>query len=172
MLPELGLSRRRILAAAAAALLASGCGFRPRGRFSVPFKTLYIQMSGQSPLTHEIRRRIEAETSATVVDDIRDAEAILSTDSTSRTRVVNSYNDSGDAREYRLGLDITFRLTSPEGYEFMPATTLSARRDIPYTYKNYLSRETEEATLYRDIEKDIAIQLLRRLEAAKPHAVQ
>ena len=165
-------TRREVLAALAAAALASGCGFRPRGRFSVPFKTIYLAMSNQSPLTHEIRRRIEAETSATVVDREQDAEAILSATRSSRSRVVNSYNDSGDAREYRLGYDITFRLASPEGFEFLAPTTLSARRDIPYTARNYLSRETEEATLYRDIERDIAIQLMRRIEAAKPNAAQ
>lgn len=169
---ECRLTRRAALAAFASAALAAGCGFRPRGRFSVPFRTIYLAMSGQSPLTHEIRRRIEAETSATVVEDEKDAEAILSTTNTRRTRVINSYNNSGDAREYRLGYDITFRLVSPDGYDFMPPTTLSARRDIPYTYRNYLSRETEEATLYRDIESDIAIQLMRRIEAAKPNAAK
>lgn len=165
-------TRREVLAALAAAALASGCGFRPRGRFAVPFKTIYLDMSEQSPLTQEIRRRIEAETSATVVTSEKDADAVLSTTRSRRTREINSYNDSGDAREYRLGCDITFRLATPDGYEMMPSTTLFARRDIPYTTRNYLSRETEEATLYRDIERDIAIQLMRRIEAAKPHAAQ
>ena len=102
----------------------------------------------------------------------KDAEAILSIVRQSRTRNVQTYNDLGDAREYRLGYDITFKLVSPDGYEFLPPTTISARRDLPYTMRNYLSREVEEATLYRDIENDIAVQLIRRIESVKPDAVR
>ena len=72
--------------------------------------------------------------------------------------------------KYRLGWDVTFKLAAPDGYEYLPPTTLSARRDLPYTIRNYLSRETEEATLYRDIERDIVVQLMRRIEAAKAKA--
>ena len=164
--------RRRLLASLSAAACLAGCGFRPRGRFSVPFKTICLAMSDQLPLTHEIRRHLEAETSAVVVDREKDAEAILSVVRQSRSRNVQTYNDLGDAREYRLGYDITFRLVSPDGYEFLPPTTLSARRDLPYTMRNYLSREVEEATLYRDIEADIAVQLIRRIESVKPDATR
>ena len=148
-----GLNRRALLAAAAASLALTGCGFRPRGRFTVPFETVYLQMSDQSTLKWELRRHINAETNARVVDQMAD-----------------SYNDIGDAREYRLGWDVTFKLAAPDGYEYLPPTTLSARRDLPYTIRNYLSRETEEATLYRDIERDIVVQLMRRIEAAKAKA--
>ena len=153
-----GLNRRALLAAAAASLALTGCGFRPRGRFTVPFETVYLQMSDQSTLKWELRRHINAETNARVVDQMADADAILSIVSQSRSRVVQTYNDIGDAREYRLG------------WEYLPPTTLSARRDLPYTIRNYLSRETEEATLYRDIERDIVVQLMRRIEAAKAKA--
>jgi LPS-assembly lipoprotein len=165
-----GLNRRALLAAAAASLALTGCGFRPRGRFTVPFETVYLQMSDQSTLKWELRRHINAETNARVVDQMADADAILSIVSQSRSRMVQTYNDIGDAREYRLGWDVTFKLAAPDGYEYLPPTTLSARRDLPYTIRNYLSRETEEATLYRDIERDIVVQLMRRIEAAKAKA--
>ena len=127
-------------------------------------------MSDQSTLKWELRRHINAETNARVVDQMADADAILSIVSQSRSRMVQTYNDIGDAREYRLGWDVTFKLAAPDGYEYLPPTTLSARRDLPYTIRNYLSRETEEATLYRDIERDIVVQLMRRIEAAKAKA--
>ena len=154
-----GLNRRALLAAAAASLALTGCGFRPRGRFTVPFETVYLQMSDQSTLKWELRRHINAETNARVVDQMADADAILSIVSQSRSRVVQTYNDIGDAREYRLGWDVTFKLAAPDGYEYLPPTI-----------RNYLSRETEEATLYRDIERDIVVQLMRRIEAAKAKA--
>ena len=100
-----GLNRRALLAAAAASLALTGCGFRPRGRFTVPFETVYLQMSDQSTLKWELRRHINAETNARVVDQMADADAILSIVSQSRSRVVQTYNDIGDAREYRLGWD-------------------------------------------------------------------
>ena len=117
-----GLNRRALLAAAAASLALTGCGFRPRGRFTVPFETVYLQMSDQSTLKWELRRHINAETNARVADQMADADAILSIVSQSRSRVVQTYNDIGDAREYRLGWDVTFKLAAPDGYEYLPPT--------------------------------------------------
>ena len=166
-MPCTRISRRTLFSAAAAAALLSGCGFRLRRQFSLPFETVFLQMDEQASLTYVIRRHLEAETSARVVKEAKDADAILSIVSSSRSRVVHTYNDAGDAREYRLGWDISFRVVSPDGFEYLPPSYISVRRDIPYTIRNYLSRETEEATLYRGMEEDIAVQLMRRIESAR-----
>ncbi len=166
---SLCISRRTAIAAAVSALAVSACGFRPRGAFELPFKTIYLQISEKSTLRYEIQRHLEAETLVKVITDpeeAKEAEATLRLLGQRRSRVALTYNDRGNAREYRIGNDMTFSIVSPDGFEFLAPVTLSARRDLPYTERNYLSRDVEEATLHRDIEKDIAIQLMRRIKSS------
>ena len=50
----------------------------------------------------------------------------------------------------------------------MEAVTLTASRDLTYSESDFLTREKEEAFLYRDMEADLVNQLMRRIEAIKP----
>lgn len=59
-------------------------------------------------------------------------------------------------------------MTSPDGFDYMEAVTLTTRRDLTYAESDFLSREKEEAFLYRDMEADLVSQLMRRIEAIKP----
>ena len=167
-----GLSRRSALLRIGAPALAlvlplAGCGFRLRGRFEAPFETLYLQMGRNERFTALLKQSIEAGSSERCVDSMREADAILSIVSTSRSRDVLTYNDTGHAREYELTLRITFRCDSPDGFEFVPATTLATTRNLPYTESEFLSREKEEEILYRDMENDLIVQMVRRLAAAR-----
>ncbi|MCF0254563.1 MAG: hypothetical protein HUK26_09555, partial [Duodenibacillus sp.] len=54
-------SRRAVLALAAAwSLPLAGCGFKLRGVYESPFKTLYVSMNKNSRLANDIIRRIKA----------------------------------------------------------------------------------------------------------------
>lgn len=162
-------SRRHLLGAAlVGALPLAGCGFRLRGSFSTPFKTLYLQMPPNSRLTVRLRQELLAESGVTIVNTPAEAEAILELLSDSRSRDVLSINDTGRAREYELTLSLSFRVTSPDGFDYMEAVTLTTRRDLTYAESDFLSREKEEAFLYRDMEADLVSQLMRRIEAIKP----
>lgn len=162
-------SRRHLLGAAlVGALPLAGCGFRLRGSFSTPFKTLYLQMPPNSRLTVRLRQELLAESGVTIVNTPAEAEAILELLSDSRSRDVLSINDTGRAREYELTLSLSFRVSSPDGFDYMEAVTLTTRRDLTYAESDFLSREKEEAFLYRDMEADLVSQLMRRIEAIKP----
>lgn len=162
-------SRRHLLGAAlVGALPLAGCGFRLCGSFSTPFKTLYLQMPPNSRLTVRLRQELLAESGVTIVNTPAEAEAILELLSDSRSRDVLSINDTGRAREYELTLSLSFRVTSPDGFDYMEAVTLTTRRDLTYAESDFLSREKEEAFLYRDMEADLVSQLMRRIEAIKP----
>ena len=75
---------------------------------------------------------------------------------------------SGRAREYEITLSLSFRVSNPSGIDYMEAVTLTASRDLTYSESDFLSREKEEAFLYRDMEADLVNQLMRRIEAIKP----
>ena len=154
-------SRRHLLGAALiGALPLTGCGFRLRGSYSTPFRTLYLAV--------RLRQELLAGSDVTIVNTPSEAEAILELLSDSRSHDVLSINDTGRAREYEITLSLSFRVSNPSGIDYMEAVTLTASRDLTYSESDFLSREKEEAFLYRDMEADLVNQLMRRIEAIKP----
>ena len=60
-----------------------------------------------------------------------------------------------------------FRLRTAAGVEMIPETEIQQQRDMTYSETQALSKEAEEALLYRNMQTDIVQQLLRRLSVAK-----
>ncbi len=165
-------SRRTLLAglSLASALTLTGCGFHLRGTAQVPFKTLYLKMPPNTPFSSWLERRLRAQTTLTLVHRPEDAEAILELVNESKSRDVLTLNDAGRVREYRLESAVQFRLTSPSGEDYIPVTRLSTIRDINYSEDNYLTQNSEEATLYRDMTFDLVEQIIAMLYALEPKA--
>ena len=164
---------RRTLIAAAAALALSGCGFRLRGRFTLPFETLYISYNLNTPLGAQLARQIKAGSDVRLVGSASQAQAILYVVGENRTRNVVAYNTRGEAREYELKLDVTFRVAAPNGDQYLPDTVISAVREISYNDEDYLSRGREEALVIDEMMSDIVMQMVRRHEkASEPKPVE
>ena len=164
------LSRRSVLAlvgALAGSAALSGCGFRLRGHFSAPFETLYLQMPENTRFSGLLKRTIESGSDIRVVRAVKEADAILELLAVRRGRDILSINDAGRAREYELTTSIEFRVASPEGFDYVETTHLSASRDLTYSESEFLSREREEEVLYEDMENDLIAQIVQRLGAAK-----
>lgn len=162
-------SRRQLLGAALCGpLFLTGCGFHLRGVAHLPFKTMYLQMPVNTPLSVLVRRELLAETNVTLVDNPSEADAILEFIRESRSSDILTINDAGRAREYELMLSLEFRVSSPDGFDYMEATRLSAVREFSYAETEFLSRSREEDFLYRDMEIDLINQLMRRIAAIKP----
>jgi LPS-assembly lipoprotein len=66
-----------------------------------------------------------------------------------------------------LRLKFRFRLRTPEGKDLIPDTEIVQQRDISFNESAALSKEVEEAQLYRAMQSDVVQQLLRRLAAVK-----
>jgi LPS-assembly lipoprotein len=84
-----------------------------------------------------------------------------------REKVVVGLNATGQVREFQLRTRLVFRLRTPQGKEIIPQTELLQQRDITYNESVALAKEEEENLLYRDMQKDIVQQLMRRLAAVK-----
>ena len=160
----MALARRSFLFSALAfSLMAGGCGWHLRGHVTLPFNTLYVNMPINNKVAADIRRMIAASTNVTLVPEAEGAEAILELLSSGRHREVVSLNMQGEAREYELTLNMTFRLINPDGEEFVPTTTFTASRNMYYYDDEYLSRSAEENVLYNEMQQDLISQLLSRL---------
>jgi LPS-assembly lipoprotein len=169
------IARRRLIGGALALAVSSslvGCGFRLRGAQALPFETIYLGFSPNSPLGAQVARNIRTGTSTRIVTERDNAQAILEILGESRDREIVAVNAQGRAREFSLRLGLMFRLHDGKGRELIPPTQLLARRDISFNEEQILAKEAEEALLFRDMQGDLVQQLLRRLAAVRTDAAQ
>ncbi len=165
----MALARRTfLLTALSSCLITAGCGFHLRGRVNLPVKTMYVNMPKNNKMAADIRRMLTAGTNVMLVDNAKEAEAILELINSNRQRHELSYNMEGDVREYELTLQLTFRLTDPNGNEFFPPTTFASSRNMYYNDEDYLTRNAEESLLYNEMQQDLISQLLNRISTIEP----
>jgi LPS-assembly lipoprotein len=161
------IKRRDGLAAAGSALLLAACGFQLRQAPNLAFSTLFGNFSESSSLATELRRGLES-TGVRVITDARQidaAQVILDVFQDQREKTVVGVTSSGLVREFQLRVRFKFRLRDKTGKELIPETELLQQRDFSYTESAALSKEAEEAILYRSMQSDIVQQALRRLSS-------
>ncbi len=159
----------RALAGVLALVLVAGCGFQLRGTASLPFDTLYIPAPG-SGIALELKRNIQAGTRTKVVDNAKEARAVLQFTNEARTKDILSLNAAGRVAEFRLRYKVGFRVYDTSGADIVPDSSIELSREMTYNDAAILAKEAEEQLLYRDMQADMAQQILRRLSAAKPVA--
>lgn len=154
------------------ALILSGCGFKLRGsggQADLPFRTVHVGLPDSSPLGTELRRNIAAGTTA-IATDPKKADAVVEVLSETRDKEVLSLNSQGRVREHALYYKVNFRVRDSAGTELLPSTEIVIRRVISFNESQVLAKETEEASLYREMQSDMVRQMLRRIAALKPAA--
>ena len=159
------MSSRRLFVLALALALAA-CGFRLRGSAGVPFETLYIPQS-KSGIGLELKRNIEANTSAKVIDDPRKAQALLAIAQEARAKTILSLTGAGRVNEYKLTYTINFRVHDGKGGDYVPPSLIELQREMTYSDALILAKEAEEQLLFRDMQSDMVQQVLRRLASAE-----
>jgi len=155
------------LIAAGAGLGLAGCGFELRKAPVFAFKTLAL--SGNTAFINRLRRYLRASGAVTLVppEEASTADAVLEVLSEDRDRLVISTNSAGLLRELQLRLRVRFRLRTPGGKELLAVSEVSQTRDLSFNETNALAKEGEADLLFRDMQADIAQQLMRRLAAVK-----
>ena len=159
------MSSSRTLVAILALALA-GCGFKMRGSADLPFETLYIPQQ-KSGIGLDLKRTIEAGTSAKVVDDPRKAQAIMQITQESRGKQILSLTGAGRVSEHQLTYTLVFRVHDGKGGDFVASNTVQLARDLTYSDAQILAKEWEEQLLFKDMETQAVQQILRRLSGAK-----
>lgn len=149
-------------------LLLSACGFQLRGAYPLPFDKLYINLPETSELHAQLKRSIAAGSNARVVSAQKDAQAMLLVLGDVPVKDVLSLSAAARVSEYQLVRTFTFRVVDAQGRDWLPRNQIVIHRDITFNDDLVLSKESEEALLWRDIQNDLVQQILRRLAAAKP----
>jgi LPS-assembly lipoprotein len=151
----------------AAALLLASCGFTLRGTASLPFDTLYVQATPSSQVALQLKRAVQSGSGTRIADRADQAEAVLQILSELQEKEILSLGSGGRVREFQLRYRVQFRLTDVKNREHIPASEIVLRRDFSFNDNDALSKESEEALLYRDMRTDAVQQLVRRLQAVK-----
>ena len=189
-------SRRQMLRTTARALgaggtllaagLLGGCGFRLRQAPSFVFTTLMATLPATSPLRRELRTALVS-SGITVVDASLpppppqsggavpaqpappqpQVDAVLDILTDQREKSVVGSTAAGQVREFQLRLRFRFKLSTPKGKELIPESEILLQRDISYSESIALSKQEEEAELYRDMQTDVVQQVLRRLASVR-----
>ena len=144
----------------------AGCGFRLRGTADVPFQTLYVPNS-DSGIALDLKRNVQAGTQAKVVDDAKQAEAVLVFSEEFREKNILSLTSQGRVREFQLRYRVGFRVHDGKGGEFIPQTSIALTRDITFNDTDVLAKEAEEQLLFRDMQSDMVQQIMRRLAVSR-----
>lgn len=165
------MQKRTVLTMFAAVPLLAACGFRLRGAPDFSFKSIYVKAPPGSQLARELVRTLKgAGGDLVVITDVarmNEAEAICNILSEQRERVVVGLNASGQVRELQLRLRLHFSVSGPQGQEYVPSTEMLQQRDVSYNESIALSKEGEEAMLYKNMQTDLVQQLMRRLARVK-----
>ncbi len=155
------------MSALAGALLVSACGFHLRGVRDLPFSTIYINASRYAEMTAQIRRAIDAQSRTRVVDEPKEAEAVLDITENRVEKIILSLNSAGRVREYQLRQRFSFKVRTPANEEIAPVSTIEVRRELTFNEADVLAKQEEEQLLVAEMQSDIIQQLLRRLQAIK-----
>ncbi|MFM6992413.1 MAG: LPS assembly lipoprotein LptE [Rhodoferax sp.] len=159
------MSRRRFIALAALSAL-SGCGFKLRGERNYVFDTISVVAPQAGPVAAELRRALGSRLrDGPVPAGEPAAQVTLELLLEQREKTVVGINAAGQVREFQLRIRARFRLRTAEGKELIPESEILQQRDISFYESAVLAKEVEEGLLYRDMQNDIAQQMLRRLAA-------
>jgi LPS-assembly lipoprotein len=149
--------------------LLVACGFHLRGTAELPFSSVYVP-GATGGIALDLARSIRAGTNAKVVNDAKDADAVLQFTQETREKEILSLTGAGRVREFRLRYKVGFRLHDGKGNDYVPQNTVEITRDVSFNDADILAKETEEQLLYRDMQGDMVQQIMRRLSAAQKPA--
>lgn len=156
-----------LLLTAVLTVLLSACGFHLRGASSFPFKTIFVAGPDSTPLGLVLRRNLTSQSNIQLTTEANDADVVLDILSERPEKVILSLTVQGFVREYTLNSYLTFQVRDKSGQVVLPPTTIMASRVISYNENVVLSKAVEEAAFFKEMQGDLAQQIVRRLSAMK-----
>lgn len=147
-------------------LLCAGCGFTLKKPVDIPFTSIYGNFQEQTPFGQSLRKVILATGKVELITDpkkINQAQVILEVVHEQKDKIILGRTAAGTVNAYRLRMLVTFKLRTQNGDELIPESDIALYRDISFNETIVLSKEGEEQLLYRNMQTDIAEQMMRRV---------
>jgi LPS-assembly lipoprotein len=164
------MRRSSLLFAILLTLLLGACGFQLRGTYTFPFDSIFINLPDNNPFNIQLKQAITLGTGTRIAATQKDAKVILQIVSDQSAKNILSLSGAGRAQEYQLVRTVSFRVVDAKGRDWVKVGKIDLHRDMTYADVQVLSKESEEAQLWNDMQKDLIQQMLRRMAVAKPQA--
>lgn len=147
--------------------LLQGCGFQLRGAVALPgnIAPVYIQGPGQYDELRLELTQIFSFSDIQVVTDPKAAASTLKISGRSSDRRVLSVDGNGNVAEYELHEGAHFSLVAADGSVLVEPQTVSTITTYLNSETEVLGKQQEEGSLRKDLRRDLASQIMRRLQA-------
>ena len=162
------MSRLLPLLLAAIVLSLPACGFHLREPLELPPDLAGVQVVARnpySPLAQSLTRSLER-AGFNVPERAGDGVAVLRILSERWDSQAISVDQFGRGQEYSLRYAAVFKLLDPQGRELVPEQVIELSRDYVSLPNNSTGSESEREMLARELERDMAAAVLRRIAAA------
>ena len=148
-------------------LLASGCGFQLRGSVELPSSISPISIEGLGQYD-ELRRELTTLlrfSNIQIAEESDTASTRLHISHRASDRRVMSVDGNGNVAEYELHEGARFALLDRKGKHLVAEQPVNALMTYNNSETEVLGKSQEEGALRKDMQRDLASQILRRLQA-------
>ncbi len=155
------MSKRLVLILLSLTLLSS-CGFKLRGNFEMPASMSQVVVNGGERELVDQLKELLVKSGSTVLDKGAEAASINITKDEFEREVLTSGSD-GIASSYTFRYLVDFNVTDAEGKVLQKSVSLNQIRNLTYEAGNELEVENEAEFLKEEMERELSLQIMRRL---------
>src|SRR5690554_2795523 len=166
-------SMHRTLWIAVVALTLSACGFHLRGAMPLPDQLKSMSLDCPAVKERLFCQALERQLTANGINtSAEQADFELKILNVATKRSTASIDERGVAREIQLNLAATFALTGSDASILIPDTVVSASQSYQNDQTQVLGKSREEQQITRELSQQLALQILSRVGAQAPRALQ
>lgn len=142
----------------------SGCGFKMRGKVSLPpeMRSVFVK-SGSLPFTDQLEVQL-SRSGVEVAKNEKSATAILKIYKIARNKRVQSVGTLGRVREFRLSIAVTFAVKTADGKILVKRQTVTRNRDYAFDEGQVVGKSVEASIIQRELLRDIGSSVLQRIQ--------
>ncbi|RZA11214.1 MAG: hypothetical protein EOP93_23735 [Lysobacteraceae bacterium] len=167
---------RRLATIAIAAALLGGCGFHLRNALTLPQDLGPVRVLASdpySPLGDLLAQGLKRAGAVAAAADATTDVATLQVVSEQWADSPISHDQFGRAQEFSLRYAVVFSMRRADGTDAVPQQAVELARDYLAPAVDSIGKASERELLVRELQRDMAAAILRRVDAAsKPRPAQ
>ncbi len=165
--------KSRLLTLALVAGLLSGCGFHLRNALSLPSDLGPVRVVATDPysdLAENLAEGLERAGAQAPTAGATDGIATLQVISEQWADTPISHDQFGRAQEFSLRYAVVFSMRRADDSVVVPQQAVELARDYLAPAVDSIGKASERELLVRELRRDMAAAILRRIDAATKHA--
>ena len=165
--------KSRLAALALSVTLLSGCGFHLRNALDLPEHLGPVRVLAAdrySPLAEQLADGLQRAGAQPAAVDAGEGVATLQVVSEQWADTPISHDQFGRAQEYALRYAVVFTLRGSDASVLVPQQTVELSRDYLAPAVDSIGKASEREMLVRELQREMAMAILRRVDAASSKA--